>query len=172
MINKYKLYINGEFRDTAEMQKIINPATGEVIAEVAMASAKDAEAAIDAARNAFDSGLWTKVSLEERKKILLKISEGILDNAGELAKLETLNNGKPIKESTFMDIPASAKTFEHFANNLESYLKSEQIDLSVNNAESKLLREPYGVVVLIVPWNYPLLIACWKLAQSLAAGNT
>ncbi|TAN59726.1 aldehyde dehydrogenase family protein [bacterium] len=151
-------------------QAIINPANGEVITEVAVASPKEVESAISAARSAFDAGPWPKFSLQERKELLLKISRGILDKAQGLAKLETLNTGKPIKESTFMDIPSSAKTFEFFANNLEKYLKDETLELE--NARSRSVRQPYGVAVLIVPWNYPLLIACWKLAQALAAGNT
>jgi len=151
-------------------RKIINPATGEVIAEVALAGEKEIELALASARAAFDNGPWPKVSLAERKDFILKISQGILDNAANLAKLESLNTGKPIKESTFMDIPSAAKAFEHFANHLEEYLKTEKSELE--NAESRLLRQPLGVVALIVPWNYPLLIASWKLAQALAAGNT
>lgn len=167
---KYPLFINGEFKEVKSSQAIINPASGEVIAEVALASIEDIEAAIASARRAFDGGPWPRFSLAQRKEFLLKISQGILDKAQELARLETLNTGKPIKESTFMDIPSSAKTFEHFANNLEEYFGEGALNLE--NARSRLVREPYGVAVLIVPWNYPLLIACWKLAQALAAGNT
>jgi len=155
-------------------QKVINPSNGEVIAEVAVVSPEEIEEAIVAARNAFDNGPWPRISLEERKNFLLKISQGILDKAGELAQLETLNTGKPIKESTFMDIPSAAKVFEDLANNFSRYLAQEDIEIStqIAKAQVKLLREPMGVVVLIVPWNYPLLIACWKLASALAAGNT
>lgn len=166
----YSLFINGEFKDSGNKQKIVNPATSEVVAEAAVAGKEDVELAISSARKAFDSGPWPNISLEERKIFLLKIAQGILDKAEELAKLETLNTGKPIKESTFMDIPSSAKTFEYFANNLERFLKDETLELE--NAKSHLVREPQGVVVLIVPWNYPLLIACWKMSCALAAGNT
>jgi betaine-aldehyde dehydrogenase len=151
--------------------KIINPATGEVITEVRRANKQDIKTAIEKARRAFDEGPWPKLSLAERKKSLLKIAQGILDEAQELAELETKNTGKPIKETTFMDIPSSAKTFEYFANNLERYLQERRIKLE-SGAESSLRYEPWGVVVLIVPWNYPLLIASWKMAQALAAGNT
>jgi len=170
MLPHYSLFINGEFRDSAQKQDIIDPSTGEVMASVAVADGKDVESAINAARMAYDAGPWPKIPLAERKEFLLKISKGILDKAGDLARLESLNTGKPIKESTFMDIPSSAKTFEHFANNLEKYLDSPVIKL--DNAKSRLYREPQGVVALIVPWNYPLLIASWKMAQALAAGNT
>lgn len=154
-----------------EKQKIINPSTGEVIAEVSFASNHDLDLAIESARSAFDNGQWGKVPLGERKDFLLKISQGILENASELAQLESLNTGKPIKESMFMDLPSSAKAFEYLANNLEKYLDSEVIDIE-KEARCKLTREPMGVVALIVPWNYPLLIASWKLASALAAGNT
>jgi len=164
------LFINGEFKDTEEKQRIINPSTAEVITEASIASGEDLELALASARAAFDSGDWPRISLEERKEFILKISEGILDKAGELAKIETLNTGKPIKESTFMDIPSAAKTFEDIANNFEKYLTEERIE--AQNAQCNLRREPMGVVVLIVPWNYPLLIASWKMAQALAAGNT
>jgi betaine-aldehyde dehydrogenase len=155
-------------------QKIINPSKGEVIREIELASAHDVERALGDARRAFDSGPWPKFSLAERKECILKIHQGILDRAGELANLETLNTGKPIKESTFMDVPSSAETFRYFAENLERFLQPEEEKISnqLANAQARLLREPFGVAVLIVPWNYPLLIASWKLAQALAAGNT
>lgn len=165
------LYINGEFKETKKKQKIINPSNGELLAEVSLASLDEVELAISSARVAFDQGVWPKLALSERKNFLQKISQGILEKAGELANLETLNTGKPIKESTFMDIPSSAKAFEYLANNFEKFLEEESPNLEAE-AESKLMREPIGVVVLIVPWNYPLLIACWKLASALAAGNT
>ena len=170
----YTLYINGKFCETKEKQKIINPSNGETIAEVSVAGENEIEEAISAAREAFDNGEWPKISLAERKKFILKISEGILEKAAELAQLETLNTGKPIKESTFMDIPSAAKVFEDVANNFSRYSSQEKIDIAtqISNSEAKLIREPAGVVVLIVPWNYPLLIACWKLASALAAGNT
>lgn len=171
MTLNYPLFINGRFTDSVDKHKIINPSTGEVIAEVAQANREETDLAIQAARTAFDKGRWPKISLAERKDFLLKISQGILDNAAELARLETLNTGKPIKESTFMDIPSSAKAFEYFANNLEKYLAGEEINIE-ENISAGLLHEPLGIAVLIVPWNYPLLIASWKMAQALAAGNT
>jgi len=170
MTEYYPLFINGQFKDTAKRAKIINPATAELIAEAAVADKKDAELAIASSRAAFDSGKWPGSSLDERKGYLLKINQGILDHAEELAKLEALNTGKPIKETTFMDIPSAAKSYECMAHNLEGYLKGE--DLVLENATANLRRQPQGVVLLIVPWNYPLLIASWKLASALAAGNT
>jgi len=168
---KYPLYINGQFIETSEKQNIINPSTGKVIAEASLASLKEAGLALAGARQAFDSGPWTQFSLLQRKDFIFKIAQGILDNAAALAQLETQNTGKPIKETTFMDIPSSAKTFEFAANNFMSYLTNEELSVS-EDAKSRLIREPMGVVVLIVPWNYPFLITCWKLASALACGNT
>ena len=168
---KCPLYINGQFIETPEKQNIINPSTGKVIAEASLASLKEVELALASAREAFDHGAWPQFSLFERKEFILKIAQGILDNAAELAQLEVQNTGKPIKETTFMDIPSSAKAFEFMADNFINYLGDEEFNVS-DDAKAKVLREPVGVVVLIIPWNYPLLIACWKLAQALAAGNT
>lgn len=148
--------------------KVINPATGEVIAEVRRS---DVPKTIERAHQAFHQGPWPKLSLGERRNYLLRIAKGLLDKAQGLAELETKNTGKPLKESTFMDIPSSIKTFEYFANNLERYLSPEKIALEVEG-RSHLHYEPRGVTLLIVPWNYPLLIASWKMAQSLACGNT
>ncbi len=168
---KYPLFINGQFVETAEKQNIINPSTGRVIAEASMASAKDAEFALASARKAFDTGPWPHFSLLERREFIFKIAQGILDNAALLAQLETQNTGKPIKETTFMDVPSSAKTFEFAANNFINYLAEEELSVS-EEARARLSREPLGVTLLIVPWNYPLLIACWKMASALACGNT
>jgi betaine-aldehyde dehydrogenase len=171
MNSKCPLYINGQFIETPEKQNIVNPSTGKVIAEVFLASSKEVELALSSARVAFDQGPWPQFSLNERKEFIFKIAQGILDNAELLAVLEMQNTGKPIKETTFMDIPSSAKTFEFMANNFIDYLDEKEFDVSAD-AKAKLIPEPMGVVVLIVPWNYPLLIACWKLASALAAGNT
>lgn len=165
------LYIDAEFRDSSRRVDIINPATSEPIARAALATAAEASAAIEAARFAFDRGPWPRISLKERSEILRRVAQGILDNAEELARLETLNVGKPIKETTFMDIPSSARTFEYCAENLERFFTPETINIP-GAATGTLVREPLGVAVLIVPWNYPLLIASWKMASALAAGNT
>src|SRR3989338_2878313 len=137
------LFINGEFKDCKDKQNIINPSSGRVIAQVSVASLKDVDLAIASARLAFDKGEWPGLSFNERKAILLKISQGILDKAGELANLETLNTGKPIKESTFMDIPSCAKTFEYIANNSKRHLL-EETPQPGEEAQCKLVREPMG----------------------------
>ncbi len=156
------------------MIDVINPSTSEVIKQLPEAEESSILNVITGARRAFDSGPWTRLSLAERKNYILKIHQGILDKAGELAQIESQNTGKPIKETTFMDVPSAAETFKYFAEHLEEFLKSEQRNITnqIAKAEVNLEREPFGVVVLIVPWNYPLLIASWKAAQALAAGNT
>ncbi|MBP7216173.1 MAG: aldehyde dehydrogenase family protein [Candidatus Omnitrophica bacterium] len=173
-MNQYSLYINGQFVNTQQRQKVINPSTGEAIAEVSLASVTEVRMAFNAARAQADTGEWPRLPLSKRKEYILKIHQGILDKAQELAQIETENTGKPIKESTFMDIPSSAETFKYFAEHLEDFLKPEikQIATQISKSQTHLVREPMGVAVLIVPWNYPLLIASWKLAQALAAGNT
>ena len=155
----------------SSLRKVINPSNGESIIKIAMAGRKEALAAVEAAEQAFRNPAWRNISLAGRRDFLLKISKAILDRAKKLAEMESLNTGKPIKETTFMDVPSAAKTFQYFADNLERYLKEEHID-NLENAQADLVPEPRGVVLLIVPWNYPLLIASWKLAQALAAGNT
>jgi len=151
--------------------KVINPSTGEVLSEVVVSGPKEVESALSNARQAFNSGPWRTISLAQRREFLLKISEGIQEKAQSLAELETLNTGKPIKESIFMDIPSAAQAFEYCADHLEEFLAEEEINIP-SGAQARLLRQPHGVVVLIVPWNYPLLIASWKLSQAMAAGNT
>ncbi len=121
MTPTHPLYINGKFVETSEKQNVLNPSTGKVIAQACLASEKEIELAIASAREAADHGDWPKLALDERKKFIFKIAQGILDQAGELAKIETENTGKPIKETTFMDLPSAAKAFEHAANNFENY---------------------------------------------------
>ena len=165
-----RLYINGAFVDSGIGQDIIDPSLGEPFCRVSVASDKEAREALVSARAAFDKGVWQGMALAERAEALHRIAQGILDNAAQLAQLETKNTGKPIKESTFMDVPSSAQSFRYFAEHLQEFLAEEQRLLE--NGRSRLVRSPHGVALLIVPWNYPLLIASWKMAQALAAGNT
>ncbi|MFA5005791.1 MAG: aldehyde dehydrogenase family protein, partial [Candidatus Omnitrophota bacterium] len=147
MTERYPLYIDGKFIECSQKQNITNPSTGKVIAEVSVASEKEVELALVSARSAFDHGPWGKLTLAERKEFILKIAQGLLEQAAELAALETQNTGKPIKESTFMDIPSAAKSFEFAANNFLEYLNSEELNVC-EEARGRLLREPVGVVVL------------------------
>ena len=148
----------------------INPSTGDVMAQMAEATVSDIQKVVAAARRAFDSGVWSNLSIKERGHFLIKIGQLIRENAKILADLECLSTGKTIKQTTFIDVPTAADCFEYFANVSES-LKGEQIPVGdpVSNVVS---REPVGVVVGIIPWNYPLIMAAWKIAPALIAGNT
>ncbi|MBD3264472.1 MAG: aldehyde dehydrogenase family protein [Candidatus Omnitrophica bacterium] len=173
-MKEYSLYINGRFEKAALSREIINPSSGEAIARVSMADAGTVDYAIRSAREAYDKGPWRNFSLDKRRDLILELSEKLLGKARELAEVESLNSGKPIKETTFMDIPSSAQTFRHFAENLKFYLEPETIEIKsqAGRAKADLIHGGRGVVGLIVPWNYPLLIASWKMAQALSAGNT
>ena len=166
-----QLFINGEWRAPAAGQTIpvVNPATEEVIAEVASAQADDVDAAVAAARAALQ-GPWSRLSARERGRLLWKTGEKLLERGDELARLETLHNGKPIFESRQIEIPASAECFQYYAGWADK-IHGETIPVK-GNYLTYTLREPVGVVAAIVPWNFPLLLASWKVAPALAAGNT
>jgi len=171
MVDAEKMWIGGEWvpaRSNAT-RDVINPATGAVLAKVPEAAADDVKDAVKAAREAFDSGPWGKMMHRERGSILFKVAEGIRARAAELAETDTKNMGKPIVESE-IDAADAAHCFEYYAGMAS---KVHGMTLPVpDNALSLTLREPVGVVGQIVPWNYPLLMAAWKLAPALAAGCT
>jgi len=170
-VMRKRLFINGEWRDAAAGKTIdvVNPATEEVIAEVASAEASDVDAAVTAARAAFD-GPWAKLSARERGKLIWKIGERLMEKADEIAQLETLHNGKPIFESRHIEVPAAAECFQYFAGWADK-IHGETIPVK-GNYLTYTLREPIGVVAAIVPWNFPLLLTAWKVAPALACGNT
>jgi len=150
---------------------VVNPGTEEVIAQVPLGDREDARRAIDAAREAFSSGIWSDRSPSERSRVLLRIADLLEANTEELAILESRNQGKPIKLSRDSDIPFAADNLRFFAGaarTLEGASAGEYVDTGT----SMLRREPVGVVSCISPWNYPLMIAVWKIAPALAAGNT
>src|SRR5437773_714021 len=166
-----QLFINGEFVD-AESGKTFNspnPATGETFAEVSEADKADVDRAVAAARRAFE-GKWSSMSARDRGRLLYKLSQLIEQHAKELAELETLDNGKPIKESTYIDLPSVVENFEYFAG-WATKIEGETIPVP-GRMFNYTLREPVGVCGQIIPWNFPLLMAAWKLAPALAAGNT
>lgn len=167
--NKYQLYINGEWKDASDGAtiKTYNPTNGEFLAEIADASNKDVDEAIAAAREAFKT--WGKTTPVERAAILNKIADIIDENAEFLATVETMDNGKPIRETTGADIPLASDHFRYFAGVIRAEEgTSTMID---ENTLNLILREPIGVVGQIVPWNFPFLMAAWKLAPVLAAGD-
>jgi aldehyde dehydrogenase (NAD+) len=170
-VDRKQLFINGEWRDAAGGKTIdvVNPATEEVIAAVASAEKTDVDAAVAAARAALD-GPWGKLSARERGRLIWKIGERLLERADEIARLETLHNGKPIFESRQIEIPAAAECFQYFAGWADK-IHGETVPVK-GNYLTYTLREPVGVVAAIVPWNFPLLLTSWKVAPALACGNT
>jgi acyl-CoA reductase-like NAD-dependent aldehyde dehydrogenase len=168
-----KLLINNEWVESAAGETFAtrNPATGEPFMQVALAGREDVDRAVAAARQAFEAGPWATMSGAERGNLLWKTADLIEQHADELAELETLDNGKPIRVSRHGDIPFAARHFRYYAG-WASKLEGSTIPVSHPNQFVYTLREPMGVVGLIIPWNFPLLMASWKLAPALAAGNT
>ncbi len=167
-----RLLINNEWTDTAKRFDTINPATGEVLTQVAEASPEDVGRAVSAARRAFEgrSGPWRKMSASDRGRHIWKLADLIEQNIDELAELETLDNGKPIFESRYVDMPMVADVLRYYAG-LATKIHGETVN-TLESAFTYTLREPVGVVGLIVPWNFPLLLASWKVGPALACGNT
>src|ERR687897_2345071 len=168
---RYQLFIDGQWVD-AESGKTFstpNPSTGETLAEVAEADKADVDKAVTAARRAYE-GKWGKMSARDRGRLMYKLSQLIEERTTELAALETADNGKPIKESTYVDLPQVAENFEYFAG-WATKIEGETIPVP-GQMFNYTLREPVGVCGQIIPWNFPLLMAAWKLAPALAAGNT
>jgi betaine-aldehyde dehydrogenase len=166
-----KLYIDGRFVEPHSPRRIdvINPATQEVIGHVPDGDASDVDAAVRAARRAFESEPWRSTTAQERGRVLFRLAQIVRDHASEWAELETINNGKPIAESEF-DIADVATCFEYYGG-LATKIHGDVIPVP-DNAMSLALREPIGVCGQIIPWNYPLLMAAWKLAPAICAGCT
>ena len=167
----YPLFINGESvaPQASATLDVLDPASAEVIARVPDASAADVDRAVKAARSAFDDSPWKDATAQDRGRILLKLAIIVRDRAEELAELETRNTGKPIVESEF-DIADVATCFEYYGG-LATKIHGEVLPVP-DNAMSLALREPIGVAGQIIPWNYPLLMAAWKLAPAICAGCT
>jgi len=171
MLGRKQLLINNEWRDSSSgaTMPVVNPATEEVIAEVAAATRDDVDAAVAAARAAL-SGPWGKMSARERGRLVWKLGERLKEQVDEVARLETLHNGKPINESRHIEIPMAAECLQYFAGWADK-VQGDTIPVK-GNALVYTQREPLGVVAAIVPWNFPLLLAMWKVAPALATGNT
>src|ERR1043166_2831034 len=165
----YQLYINGEYVNAKSGATIdvIDPATTDAIARTPDANKDDVDAAVHAARTAFDEGPWKDATAQDRGRVLLKLAQIVRDRADELAELETRNSGKPIVESEF-DMEDVATCFEYYGG-LATKIHGDVLPVP-DNALSLALREPIGVCVQIIPWNYPLLMAAWKLAPAICAG--
>jgi betaine-aldehyde dehydrogenase len=170
-VKTYQNYVNGQWTSssTGETFPVFDPSTEEVIAHVAAASPSDVDKAVKAARTAFDSGPWPATTAQDRGRILFKLAEKIRQNQPMLAELESRNTGKPIVEAEY-DIGDVATCFEYYGG-LANKVNGSVMPVPAN-ALSFTLREPVGVAGQIIPWNYPLLMAAWKLAPALAAGCT
>ena len=170
-VQKYQMYINGEWvaGETGKSFPVYDPSTEQVIAEVPDGNAKDVDRAVAAAKDAFENGSWASSTAQERGRVLFKLADAVRQNTAALAELECRNTGKPIVEAEY-DMADVATCFEYYGG-LATKI-SGQVNPVPDNALSLSLKEPVGVAGQIIPWNYPLLMAAWKLAPALAAGCT
>lgn len=170
-----RLYIDGEWVGAREggLIDVLDPATEDVIGQVAAATAADVDAAVRAARTAFDEGPWPRLPGAERAEVLRRLAAGLRRDAEALARLEVRDNGKPLPEAAW-DIGDAAGCFDFYADMAESFdgRRVEPVALSDTRFTCKVAREPLGVAGAVIPWNYPLLMAAWKVAPALAAGCT
>ncbi|HPB34063.1 MAG TPA: aldehyde dehydrogenase family protein, partial [Caldisericia bacterium] len=170
MDERYKLFIDGKWVDGKEGKtfKSYCPANGEFLSECTEAGREDVDLAVKAAWKAFES--WKDVNPETRSKILLEIADMLEKDKEKFAMIETMDNGKPIRESLNIDVPLSVDHFRYFAGVIRAD-EGEAVMID-KDTMSIILREPIGVVGQIIPWNFPLLMAAWKLAPAIAAGDT
>ena len=148
----------------------LSPIDGRELAQVASTDVADADLAVAAARRAFESGAWSRQPPRERKRVLLRFAQLIEQHAEELALLETLDMGKPIGDSLAVDIPSTARCITWYAEAIDKLY--DEVAPTGPDALAMITREPVGVVGAIVPWNFPLIMAAWKIGPALAAGNS
>lgn len=167
-----KALIDGKFTsaDSGETFETVNPANGRVLAEIASCGERDVERAVEAARRAFEDGRWSKLSPVGRKEILQRFAQLILEYGEELAVMESLDSGKPVCDTVRGDVPDTAMTFSWYAEAIDKL--EDGITAGDGEHLSLVVREPLGVVGAILPWNFPLQMAAWKLAPILATGNS
>ncbi len=175
---KHQLLINGKWVEAASGKTFpsYNPATGEVLAQVAEGDREDINRAVSAARTAFETGPWSKMTASERGRLVWKLADLLEANLEEFAEIETLDNGKPMKVARAADVPLAVDLFRYMAG-WATKIEGNTIPISVPYTPGTkylayTLREPVGVVGQIIPWNFPLLMAAWKLGPALAAGCT
>jgi gamma-glutamyl-gamma-aminobutyraldehyde dehydrogenase len=167
-----RAFIGGEHAGSASGETFasINPATGEVLVEVAAGDEEDVERAVRAARRAFDGGVWSEAAPADRKRVLLRLAELIREHADELALLDSLDMGKPVEDAISIDVPGAADLVQWYAEAADKLY--DEIAPTGSSELALVTREPLGVVGAIVPWNYPLDLAAWKVAPALLAGNS
>ncbi len=166
---RHQLFINGQFVDSVSGETLatLNPHDNSIITEVSMAGKEDVDKAVTAAEKAFPA--WSRMAAMDRGRILLKLADLIESNAEELARLESLDTGHPIRDSRILDVPRTAVTYRYFGGMADKF-QGEQIPVEAGFL-NYTLREPVGVVGQVVPWNFPLMFTSWKMAPALAAGN-
>jgi len=167
-----RAFIDGAYVDalSGETFDCVSPIDGSVIAQIAACDAADVDRAVKGARAAFEKGAWSKASPAKRKHTLIRFAELIREHADELALLETIDMGKPIGDSRQIDIPGAAKTINFYGECADKV--SDEIAPTDPSAVAMVVREPLGVIGCVVPWNFPLLMAAWKLGPALATGNS
>jgi betaine-aldehyde dehydrogenase len=171
MPEQLKLYINGEWIDSSnpELFDVINPANQEVIAKAPKATKEEVEQGIKIAKETFESGVWSSKTPQERAAVLLQIAVKLEEHSTEIAQLETQNNGKVLREAEG-DVADSIRAFRYYAGLIQN--QTGVTYEAVEGLQTMIVKEPMGVAGLILPWNYPLLMAVWKVAPALAAGNS
>ena len=167
-----RLFIDGEFRPARDGATFdsISPRDGRLFCSVSAAGEADVDDAVRAAARAFDSGVWSRADRSERARVLLRLSELMLENLDELALLESIDSGHPIGDARRVDVPQAARTVRWYAEAIDKIY--DEIAPTPQNALALVTREPLGVVGAVVPWNYPLIISAWKVTPALAAGNS
>ena len=148
----------------------LSPVDGRVLGQVASCDLADAELAVKSARAAFDSGVWSRIAPAKRKQTMIRFSELLLANAEELALLETLDMGKPIRYSRSVDVQLAQNCIRWYGEAIDKLYG--EVAPSPQDSLALITREPVGVVAAIIPWNYPMLMAAWKIGPALAAGNS
>jgi phenylacetaldehyde dehydrogenase len=174
LAGKHQLFIDGKSVDAKSGKKfdVFDPATGQAIAAVAEADKADVDDAVKAARRAFETGPWSKTSPQDRSKLIWKLADLLEKHADEIAELEALDNGKPIRDARNVDLPGSYEILRYMAG-WATKINGATITVSApGDWHAYTLREPLGVVGQIIPWNFPLMMAAWKIAPALAAGCT
>lgn len=163
-------FINGQYQKTANDYPVINPATNQLLVNMSACSSEDVDIAVQYAKATFESGVWAQLAPRERKQKIKKLAELIRENAEEIALLETLNVGKPIQDSLNVDVAGAAFCFDWYAESIDKIY--DEIAPTSQDQLALVSREPIGVVAAVVPWNFPLDLASWKLAPALITGNS
>ncbi len=167
-----RAFVDGDYVDTLSGAtfECVSPGTGETIAPVAACDADDVDLAVRGARAAFESGVWSRAAPKERKRVLLRLAALVAEHAEELALLETLDSGKPIRDSRRVDVPLAAECIAYYGEAVDKVY--DEVAPTASSEVVMIVREPLGVVGAVVPWNFPLLMTSWKLGPALATGNS